>query len=228
MRAVGRRYPAALILILLFSLAACGGGGGGTVSRTALHLEKYAAVATGADDFRNIWGQAPTANELDKAIKAAGQASKLGFKVPAATQVRTAAKSFLEEYRTSTADVVTLVGHNDSGTFRFADGSPLSLSELSSAGGPPVAMISCNSMTYANGQAVGVPSAITFTVAYATQAKFAAKLASRESVPAASELQSMLLESLNEAATESGARMKYAVFGVGTGGAGIATWQELQ
>lgn len=225
MRAVGRRYPAGLILILLFSIAGCGGGG--TASRTVLHLENYAAVATRADEFRNIWGQSPTATELNKAIVAAGQASELGFKVPAATQVRTAAESFFEQYRTSTADVVTLVGHNDEGTFRFADGSPLSLSELSSAGGPPVAMISCNSMTYANGQAVGVPSAITFTVAYATQAKFAAKLASRESVPTASELQSMLIESLDEAATESGARVKYVVFAVGTGGGGIAIWQEL-
>lgn len=227
MRAVGRRYPAALILLLLFSLAACGGTGG-TAARTGLRLEKYAAVATGAEDFRNIWGKTPTATELDKAIKAAGQAADLGFQIPAATQAQTAAESFLANYRTSTADVVTLVGHNDNGTFRFADSSPLALSELSSAGGPPVAMISCNSLTYANGQAVGVPSAITFTVAYATQAKFAAKLASRESVPTVAELQAMLIESLTEAANESRAPMKYAVFGVGAGGAGIATWQQLR
>ncbi len=225
---MGRRYLAVLIAILLLSIAACGGGGGGgPVARTALQLEKFAAVANGADEFRNIWGRSPSATELDKALAAAGRAPEMGFHVPVATQARSAAESFLEQYRTSSADVVTLVGHNDGGTFRFADGSPLSFSELSFAGGPPVALISCNSMTYANGQAVGVPSAITFTVAYATEAKFAARLTSRTSVPTVPELQSMLVESLEEAAAESGVQMKYVVFGVGTVGGGIAVWQQV-
>ncbi len=88
-------------------------------------------------------------------------------------------------------------------------------------------MISCNSMTYANGQAVGIPSAITFTVAYSTQTKLAGKIAERTSVPTGSELQQLLIDSLNEASAESGVQMKYVVFGVGTTGGGIAVWQQL-
>ncbi len=93
--------------------------------------------------------------------------------------------------------------------------------------GPPIAMISCNSMTYANGQAFGVPSAITFTVAYATEANFAAKLALHESVPAVPELQAMLVEALNEAVSEANTQLKYVAFTVGAGGTGIAIWQEV-
>ena len=69
-----------------------------------------------------------------------------------------------------------------------------------------MAVISCNSMRYADGQAVGIPSAITFTVAYAVQAKFATKLAAFQTVPTVADLQSMLISSADEAAEGSGRR----------------------
>lgn len=225
--------------LLLGLVASCGGGasGGAKVSAAVvprpppITVQKFAATVDDAAGFGNVWKRAPrSAGELGKVTSASRKAESLGYRIPVASGTRTAANDFLRRYNESTADVVTLVGHNDNGLFRFADGSWVQLSTLGNPNRPMVAMVSCDSIEYANGQAIGLPSAVTYTIAYATENKFANRIAQLPWLPSKDVLQQMLIQSLDEAAREHQVAIKYRIAaGVGvslTAPFGIAIYQE--
>ncbi len=226
---MGRCCTAVRVLLLplfLILLMSCGKPPSPVaVKSTILKLEQYAAVAYSSAEHHNIWGEASPAG-LSKIIKSAGEASDRGYQIIESTKTVTAAQNFLQNYQNSNADVLTLVGHNDNGTFKFGDKSSFLLKDLGNDDGPVVAILSCESSKFANGKSIGLPTEITFSVAYATGERFSSKIQQLPTLPNHVVLQQMLVDSLNEVMHEKNVRIAYQSLGsVGVGVVGIAVWQ---
>ena len=201
--------------LLTLTMAGCGGGG---PAKTAIAIEKFAAVAVDERQVVNIWGkEQASAKTVAQATAAAREAPGLGYKTIEFTATRTAADVWLQQYRESSAGVVVLVGHNNNGQFRFADGSAVNLKTVGDQGGPPIALLSCDSDRFANGQSVGVIGDVSFPLAWDTERRFAEKLALKEVVPSNSDLQALLTASLDEAARAKKVKVYAAGGSIGSG-----------
>ena len=136
-----------------------------------------------------------------------------------------AAQSFQAALRSSTSDVVTVVGHNDDGQLRFVDGSLLPLSELGDVG-PMVAMISCDAARYANGNAAGVlPSTVTLDAAVAIEQELISLLNALDTSPDLATLQQLMDQSTRTVLEGRPELWSYRVTVAGAGAATVGIWQ---
>ncbi len=209
--------------VLTFYLAACAGGGGVVPKAAkALTSQRFVSVAENASQYKQIFGELPNVSQEAAIEKNLSRAEQQGMTIvrPATS---TAAVEFQRSYQQSSADVITLVGHNDKGSFKFSDGSSLPLSQVPSSPTLPVlAVISCESARTIQGHAVGLPTEITYAIAFRTEELFLQRMSavdenSRRDLPT---VQRELEAALDEAVAERNVRIaKYAL--VGTGSAGV-------
>lgn len=156
--------------VLAVTAAACAGGsgvarGGGAVVRNVPEIDRFIVAASSPAEYRGIWGQAPTQRQLRQSLSALSAVEGAVVRVRPPVGM-TAAESWLRAYRSSSASVVTLVGHNEAGVFRFADGSGVSLGELGGGTGPLVVVFSCDAAKSVTGRTVGtVPEVVTLLAA---------------------------------------------------------------
>lgn len=141
----------------------------------------------------------------------------------------TAADSFMSKFQTSTADVITLVGHNDHGTFKFPDGSSITLSDLGS-GGPSIALISCGSAFYANGRAVGLPSEVTLDAAADIESAFVAAVNQLDGAVDVTQLRVLLNSATREVLTSRTEKLRYTFVVAGGGTVAVSitviVWEQ--
>lgn len=168
-------------LVVAVLLAGCGGGGvvsggGGGTTRQLVTLERFIVAADDVQEYRGIWGTQPSQRQLRENQGVLRTADEL-LRVPTPTS-STAAQSWVEAYQASAADVVTLVGHNEEGAFRFADGSSVDLQSLGQTSGPALVVISCDAARNSQNQVVGtVPEFVTLTAAVEIERRVAAAVA---------------------------------------------------
>lgn len=131
-----------------------------------------------ADDFKGVWGRVPKSQfELDQAVNATRTAQSRGYRVIFPQPKITMRDMLRNEYIEATkqgAAAFALVGHNQKGFFRFADGTGWNLATVASwegGGGPVPVLLSCQSKVWAlNGQAVTISDDITYGVGLDTAA----------------------------------------------------------
>lgn len=196
---------AVTLALILMATTACGGGGGSgskVVARAALNVEPYVARANNAKEFQLIWGAKRSVRQEDAISRLMNDARGLGMTTLRPTQTSAASDVFLSRHQKSSSDLITLVGHNSEGTFKFPDGSPVDLRALGGPGKPLIALISCDPDQFANGAAVGVPTPITIEVALLAEQKFVARVNSLNAAPDVAKTQQLPMESLVEVANE--------------------------
>lgn len=208
-------------LALVLFLAACGGGGGtATSAGKALTSQRFVSVAENAGEYKQIFGKLPTTSQESAISKILAQAKQQGLTIvrPAGSK---AAAEFESAYLQSSADVITLVGHNKQGLFKFSDGSYFPLDQIRPSDDVPVlAVISCESAPIVEGYAVGLPTEVTYAIAFRTEEVFLQRLnaldeSSRRDLPT---LQVELEAALDVAVIERNVKVfKYALVGTGSG-----------
>lgn len=221
-----------MIVLTVAALVAAGCGGAPTSGgqRAALTLERFISGPQNAADYKAIWGKVPGAGQQqrDQSVLA-GLSSDITRLAPAAGN--TAADTFTASLKSSDAAVVTVIGHNDGGFLRLADGSGVPLSELGGVG-PLVAMISCDAARYASNNAVGIlPSTVTLSVAVQIERTLTSRLQQLNSRPDVAQLKQLLDESTRSVLEPDPNYWGYALAVTGTGTAGTATvriWQVYQ
>ena len=207
-----------LILLLVLLTTGCGGGGGSTSGRVASNIQRLVATADEVAEYNNIWGKIPTAGQQRRQSAILDDATSQGLTALRSTPTRTASEQFLDLYQSTSADIVTLVGHNDGGIFRFPDASWVDLREVGGDGGPIIALISCDSAVYASGQAVGLPTPVTIELAVDVEQRFVTKVGALQALPSVAEAERLLVEALSEAADARAERFVYMTLtGVGSG-----------
>lgn len=195
-------------------------------------FRRFASVPEDSTAFGRIFGHEPTAAQASdiSRILSEGRSSGLTI-VRSDTGAGTLAQQFLDRYHgaPSGSQVFTLVGHNAGGQFRFADGSPMDLTQLGDQSDKLIAVISCESGAFVNGNAIGIPTRLTYTVAYRAETNFVARvrlLAKLGVLPSHDEAQRALESALNDAASGVGVQVRWTAVAVGSGGvAAIAIWQ---
>jgi len=220
--------------VTLLTLVACkggGGGGGGGAGKAAVRaIKRYVSVARNGDEFARIFERSPTAGQEATISKTFAKAETTGrTALRASVANESVAQEFLREYRSTPRDgLITLVGHNAGGTFRFADGSTIDLGKLGSSDGSLVAVVSCESARFVDGRAVGIPTDVTYDVAYRTEQKFSEQVAGSPSL-SRSEAQQYLESALADAVRELRVEgfYKTAVIGGGTGVVGVSIYQYV-
>jgi hypothetical protein len=114
--------------------------------------------------------------------------------------VGTLADDFLRQLRNARDGAVVIVGHNDGGRLPFGDGSFVSLATLPFlTGGAKVVLVSCESESFDRGLGAGMPTKLVIEVAVATQANMKNHIQQYHGELTASVLQSMLMDSYDEA-----------------------------
>jgi hypothetical protein len=145
-----------------------------------------------AEDFKGIWGQLPKSqNVLDEALNATRVAQSRGYRVifpSVGLAMRDALRNEYAQATTEGAAAFALVGHNENGFFRFADGTGWDLSDIAawqSGGGPIPVLLSCQSKVFAlkYGQVVTVSDDITYGVGLDTAEYISNALPRRGNVP---------------------------------------------
>ena len=196
-----------------------------TTEKLAVRVASFASVARTAEEAKNIWQKDFNTRLLSETTSAAEIAPSLGVHLVTSTGSETGEQAFTRLLSESSADVVTLVGHNQGGYFRFPDGTYIDLQTLGQSE-KLIAMISCNSIQYANGSSAGLPGYVGLDVAFTVQSRLTAKVQSLSYSPDVAEVQGMLVATLNEVASERSVRIRYSLAGGGTI-AGITIWQVL-
>lgn len=212
-------------LVLALFLVACGGSAS-TVEKgvakvaKAVVAERYASVADDAAGYQKIFHAPPNARQEAQIEENLSKANQQGLTVlrPSSSSM---ADAFLTAYQTSSADVITVVGHNSKGTFMFNDGTSLQLPRLGQPGRPILALISCDSERYVQGQSVGLPTEVTIPIAYRTEQLFLDRFrtlddADRRDI---SVVQAELVAALDEAVRER--NVKIATYTLSATGAGV-------
>jgi hypothetical protein len=226
-----RRSPALFVLALSLVANACGGNKAPAARRVALEFERLAALPSTADEFAGIFKRQPTASQLAATRAAATRAQQAGVQLlPALAASGTVADFVVERLRNPFGPkVLTLIGHNEGGLFRFADGSSIALNQLPTLapGKLPVA-ISCESARYSSGLQLGFASPITVQVAQLTESLFVGRLNAlaqegQAITPAAAQaqLEAALAEAVHQLRVET--IVKVATPGV----VGVAIWENV-
>lgn len=223
-----RKIVAAIVLSCL--VTSCGIGGpvaqeAGNAAKT-FKSQRFISLAENTSEFQKIFGRQPKAREVTEIEENLSKAQSQGVTVvkPAAAD---AATEFLNAYRNSTADVVTIVGHNQGGQLFFGDGTAVPLQNLANDPSRPyLVVISCQSSQYAmGGQAVGIPIDVGYPIARRTEALFLEAVQQLDE-PARRDLATLQQEldnALNTAITQSNVRPTvYAIAGVGSAGIGLS------
>jgi hypothetical protein len=228
----GRMRSAGILLVALLVVVGCGGGARvgarAGAEAVAVKMQRFVSAASDAADYENIWGRLPSAGQLTRSRQALNEALGAGLTQIRATGGSTDAQQFVAAYRSSSSDVITLVGHNEGSAFRFPDGSAVDLRGIGLQRGPVLALVSCNSATYANGQSVGLPTAVTLELAFDVEQRFAAKVQGLALAPTPADAQLLLVGALNEAGAQRTETFKYVAIGGGVAGGsvvGVAIWQ---
>ena len=194
-RATGAAAAAALVA----ATAACGGspaqGPGRDVVRS-LSVARFATAADNETQYLKIWKKPPTQTQLNQNRKFLQNLNDDVVRVLPEANV-SAAQSWLDSYRTSVDDVVTLIGHNDGTAFRFSDGSYVELSVLEQVNGPPLAFLSCDSYT-AGGQIAGVPGKLTLAMAASMEQRIVAAVADLDEAPTREHLRDLIVPIYND------------------------------
>lgn len=175
-----------LVVVLLLATAGCGGAKT-AASQGGQLVKRYASVAETADDYARIFGKPPNAAQNGQIPDVLGQAKAGGFSVTLPSGGATAAQVLLSDFRAQRSGFVVVVGHNESGSLRFADGSELALTRLD-GGGAVLVAISCDSAKHVSDASVGLPTRLTYDVAFLTERKFSEGLTATTSLLAARQL----------------------------------------
>ena len=198
--------------------------------QAAIAFRRFASVGRNADDFSRIFKERrATPSRVQEFVNARSTAESKGFTLlTRVSNSQTVAQAFLDEYNQSTTgQIFTLVGHNEGGKFRFYDGSEINLNSVgqNEAGGI-LAVISCESGRYVEGRAVGVPTDVTYNIAFSTEEKLRRRLdnaAAAGIVIDPSRAKEELLAALDETARERQVRVLY--YSIGSGGVvGVAIY----
>lgn len=219
---------ACLWICLLVLVAGCSSTST-TVSRTAPNFQRFVAAADDFAEYEIIWGRTPTQGQQSRQSAVLDDAISQGLTALRSTSTETAAQRFTSLYRSSSADVVTLVGHNEGGIFRFPDGSTADLRSVGSEGGPILAMISCDSAEYSTGQKIGLPTAVTIELAVDVEQRFVAKISALDALPTTQEVGAILEEALREATSTRPEAYKFYLIGgvTGTAVVGVGIYQVV-
>lgn len=146
-----RRLGAVVVLVAV--VAACGGGRQAG-ARAAPLLDDALRIVnetkTGPE-FKAVFGHEPSRAELGKAAQSVDALLGNGsHSVVLAPAVERMADQTMRLISDSTRPAITLVGHNEGGFLRFADGSRLSI-EAAADGAPPgkiLLILSCSANSY--------------------------------------------------------------------------------
>lgn len=207
------------IALVCAMLGACRGGGVAKVAED-VHVEGFVAGAHSEEEYRAIWGTPPTVGQLRRVDVLTSKASSNGIRLLGVSGAASAASTFQDSYASSTADVVSIVGHNDLGAFKFSGGSDVLLSNLGGSSQPILAVFSCDSDRYVNGSAVGVTSPISIQVALLAQERFLQLVRALPSPPNAKAAQDLVNSAVDSAARQLQVRVVYRT-GLGLAGAGV-------
>lgn len=135
-------------------------------------VKRVFAGPAGESEWRAIFQRVPSAAELDDAARASQTAARGGYVILKPST--TLADSFMETVRSSNNEIITLIGHNDGGAFRFSDGSAISLDGIGTLSRTSrVAVISCYSTNRVRGGGIGIGNIAVFAVAQDTATRFA-------------------------------------------------------
>ncbi|MDF1605030.1 hypothetical protein [Nocardioides sp. YIM 152315] len=198
-----------LAAVVLAAASACGGSTPRTAAAT-IRAARFISAADSAAEYEAIWAAKPTAGRLrrDRATLAHVDTDVVRVVASSGTS---AADTFVDGYRSSSADVVTVIGHNEGGLLKFADGSSVPLWDLG-VGGKPIALISCSSAAYARGQAVGLPDPVALATAVRIEQALTARVSQLEEAPTAAQLKDLLVTvALEESAATSRASRRKVI-----------------
>jgi hypothetical protein len=189
-------------------------------------IKRFASVPKDVSEYRSVFGKPPSGAQRADIESTYQEAGTRGLQVLARTDESSIAEKFIVEYQSGGAQFATLVGHNEGGVFRFADGSGVNLDALGGEGYPLLAVISCESGQYVNGTAVGIPSRLTFQIAYATEQRYTQRVRQLRSLSPA-EARDILEASLREAVAASNVRVtiRFTAIGGGVGVVGFSIYQ---
>ena len=167
------RLAAAAVAVAL-ALSACSGS---TATRAANVGARLIIGAEDASQFAAVFGDDAVrdADELVAAAQALAKGERGGLTI-VRPGTGTAAESALDALTSSKAAVATVIGHNEEGVLRFPDGSGLIIANLP-VDGPKIAVISCSSQKYVNGNAVGLTMDLNYSIALRTEQLFTERVA---------------------------------------------------
>jgi hypothetical protein len=231
---VQRRGQQIFITLLIVALAISGcrrPPNPEAAEQATIAFKRFAAVGESADDFPRIFrNRKATAARVRDFTNARPTAQTKGFTLLIRSENESnIAETFLAQYRqAASGQIFTLVGHNEGGIFRFRDGSWLNLNLIGQNDTDKlIAVISCESGRFVQGQAVGVPSDTTYNIAFSTEERFRQHV--QEAVAAgvvidATRARQELTRSFNEIKTERQVRI-YS-YSIGSGGVvGLAIFE---
>lgn len=211
------------LLVVALLLVAVGCGGGATTGGQL--VKRYASVAQTADDYARIFDRPPSAAQNGQIPDVLGKARAGGFAVALPSGGATAAQVLRAEFGAQRSGFVVVVGHNEGGSLRFADGSRLALADLD-GGGAVLVAISCDSSRYVSGASIGLPTRLTYDVAFLTERKFSQGVTETTSLAAARTLlDTAFLEAVRELKAAKVRRVALTGSGVSVPAIGISIYQ---
>jgi hypothetical protein len=201
MRRLSRSRFAVAAIVVALALTACSGS---AATRAANVGARLIIGAENATEFAAVFGD-DAVRDADEVVSAAQWLAKgeRGGLTVVRPGTGTAAEYALEALTSSSGGVATIIGHNENGVLRFADGSGLIIANLP-VNGPRIAVISCSSQKYVNGNAVGLTVDLNYSLALRTEELFTQRVATLTPDEAADTviLQRQLDEAFDAAAAE--------------------------
>lgn len=196
--------------------------------------QRFASVADDADGFARVFGRQPTAAEAGAFRRTIDDALGRGLVVLQQSSAGSMADEVVARLQQPATGprVFTLVGHNAGGQLRFPDGSGLDIGMLSVRTDDVGAVLACNSAEYVDGSVVGLPTTLSYEVAFATEQRFIASAESYTSngdalTPAAAS--DLLISAFDEVVrNERYARMARRTTAGAAGVAGIGIYEVLE
>jgi hypothetical protein len=201
------------VAVLLLSAAV------GSSAQMARQAGRVFAGAIDDAQIINIWGKGKLNPVEARSVLAATKNAQSirGLAVfTTASVVGTMADELERQLKSATEGVFTIIGHNDNGQIRLADGSGLPLHGIGErTGGASVALVSCQSLPFVKNFGAGLAAKVEIDVAVAAESIFQERLQNwRGAPPSPEQLQDLLDSSVAAAAR---AKQSDRLVKVGTG-----------
>ena len=219
------RFRLFAVLSALTLTVSCGGAGGGTVAAKSVAVKLFASVGDDTRSLEKIFHRSPTnplsQKEFSDARGAFKQATSNGFEIFAGTsRPTTIAAQVLETINQTASGLVVLVGHNENGSIYFRDGSGVAITSIQNPPGGFTAILSCSSLVGMQ-DALGIPTELSYTIAFDTGRRFQSALRARGNLDGLTRqaAQDLLTSSFNSAKQARGTKLVV----LGASGAGAVT-----